>query len=92
MIVVAWSGFIVAVIAGILEGLLVIVIGFALIWFVTSMVSTKAAVATDESTGSIAPDGTVEPPMDVQARVRQRLEQMSKEHDAPGDEPEPSEP
>jgi hypothetical protein len=93
LIIIAWSGFIVAVIAGILEGLLVVVIGFVIVWFVTSMLSTKTAVAPEGSGATIAADGSVETPADVQERVRQRLERIAKEQQAPpADGPAPSEP
>jgi plastocyanin domain-containing protein len=85
LIVVAWGGFLVAVVAGLVEGLLVVVIGFVVVWFVTSMLSSKAAVTPDGSEPSIAPDGTLESAVDVEARVRQRLEQMNKEQTPPAE-------
>jgi hypothetical protein len=89
LIVIAWGGFIVAVLAGVLEGLLVVVIGFVIIWFVTSMLSTKSVVAPEGSEPTIRPDGTLESPADVEARVRQRLEQMNREQQAPPDDGQP---
>jgi uncharacterized protein (DUF58 family) len=87
LIVIAWAGFLVAVVAGIVEGVLVVVIGFVVVWFVTSMLSSKAAVTIEPSEPSIAPDGTLESPVDVEARVRQRLEQMNKEQGGRSDGP-----
>jgi len=87
LIVIAWAGFLVAVVAGIVEGVLVVVIGFALVWFVTSMLSSKAAVTVEATGPAITPDGTLESPVDVEARVRQRLEQMNKEQGGRSDGP-----
>ena len=59
LIAIAWAGFLVAVVAGLVEGVLVVVIGFVVVWFVTSMLSSKAAVTVEPSEPSIAPDGTL---------------------------------
>jgi len=79
LIVIAWVGFLIAVLWGLLPGILFIVIGFALCWFAVATLSAKSAVVQQAPIPS--EDDPVEPD-DVEARVRKRLESM-KPADAP---------
>lgn len=72
LIVVAWAGFLVAVLAGLAAGIIVILIGFALCWFAASMLGAKSGTVPEEP----APDAAPLEPDDVQTRVRKRLESM----------------
>jgi len=84
LIVIAWVGFLIAVLWGLIPGILFIVIGFALCWFATSTLSAKSAIVSDAPAGAV-PDE----PDDVEARVRKRLESL-KSDDAPKDDAESS--
>jgi hypothetical protein len=83
LIAVAWIGFLVAVIGGLLEGLVILVVGFVGCWLVVATLAGKTS----------SPDRDQEPllreadedPRDVQSRVRKRLEAM--QDTEPPDEP-----
>ena len=80
LIAIAWIGFLIAVLTGLVAGLLFIAIGFALCWFAVSMLSAKSAIVHEAP----APAEPVEPD-DVEARVRKRLESM-KSDDVPNED------
>ena len=86
LIAIAWIGFFVAVIGGILAGLIIIVIGFIACWLV---VATFAGKKGDDERQSepLLRGGDVETDDDVQSRVRKRLEALSETEsaDAPRD-------
>ena len=88
MVATGWIGFLVAVLSGLVLGVIVILIGFVLCWFAASMLAVKPTIAAAERAGekadeNAAANGSVEPeePADIEARIKRRLESMKQ--DAP---------
>jgi len=85
LIAIAWIGFLVAVIAGLVVGLVIIVIGFVACWLVVATFAGKKGDEERESEPLLR--GEVESDDDVQSRVRKRLEALKETEaaDAPPD-------
>ena len=83
LIGVAWAGFLIAVLSGLVAGILFIVFGFALCWFAASMLGAKSGTAQEAP--AAAGGSSSEDPGDIEARIRKRLESM-KLKDAPKDD------
>lgn len=81
LVAVAWGGFLIAVLSGLVAGILFIAVGFALCWFAASMLGAKSAIVREPPVGA----GTPEEAADIEARIRKRLESMKSE-DAPNDD------
>ena len=75
LIAIAWIGFFVAVIDGLVAGLVIIVIGFIACWLVVATLAGRRTHDTSEVEPLLRP-ADVEPD-DVQARVRKRLEALN---------------
>ena len=80
LIAIAWIGFFVAVIGGLLAGLAIIVIGFIACWLVVATLAGRKTDDDREAEPLLRP-GDVEPD-DVQARVRKRLEALNETESA----------
>ena len=81
LIAIAWIGFLVAIIAGLVVGLVIIVIGFVACWLV---VATFAGKKGDDERQSepLLRGGDVETDDDVPSRVRKRLEALNETESA----------
>jgi len=86
LIAIAWIGFLVAVIAGLVVGLVIIAIGFIACWLVVATFAGKKGDDERESEPLLR-GGDVESDDDVQSRVRKRLEALKETEsaDAPPD-------
>ena len=76
LIAIAWIGFFVAVLRGLLAGLVIIVIGFIACWLVVATLAGRKTHDDREAEPLLRP-GDVESDDDVQARVRKRLEALN---------------
>ncbi len=82
MVATGWIGFLIAVLSGLVLGLIFILIGFVLCWFAASMLAVKPTLAAGENAEEhAAANGGVEPeePADIEARIKRRLEAMKQE-------------
>ena len=70
LIAIAWIGFFVAVIGGILAGLIIIVIGFIACWLVVATFAGKKKGDDERQSEPLLRGGDVETDDDVQSRVR----------------------
>ena len=87
MVACGWIGFLVAVVSGLVLGVIVILIGFALCWFAASMLAVKPTIAPGERAEHKATEAdTVEPeePADIESRIKRRLEAMNQENPEAG--------
>jgi hypothetical protein len=75
LIAIAWIGFFVAVISGLVAGLVIIVIGFIACWLVVATLAGRRTQDPSEVEPLLRP-ADVEPD-DVQTRVRKRLEALN---------------
>jgi hypothetical protein len=87
MVATGWIGFLVAVLSGLVLGLIFILIGFVLCWFAASMLAVKPTIAAGERASEkaeehAAANGGVEPaePADIEARIKRRLEAMKQDN------------
>ena len=81
MVASGWIGFLVAVVSGLVAGVIVILIGFALCWFAASMLAVKPTIAAAERAEDKAGEqDTPEEPADVESRIKRRLEAMNQEN------------
>ncbi len=82
LIAIGWIGFLIAVLGGLVLGVIVIVFGFALCWFAASMLATKPTITPGDGASGDSGDGGVEPdePADIESRIKRRLEAMKQEN------------
>jgi divalent metal cation (Fe/Co/Zn/Cd) transporter len=87
LIAIAWIGFLVAVIAGLVVGLVIIVIGFIACWLLVATFAGKKKGDDERQSEPLLRGGDVETDDDVQSRLRKRLEALSESEsaDAPRD-------
>ncbi len=80
LIVIAWAGFLLAVLAGVAAGLIFIAVGFILCWFAASALGAKSATVHEPPAPGSSP--VAEEPQDIESRIRKRLESMKSEDEA----------
>jgi hypothetical protein len=76
LIAIGWIGLLVAVIGGLVAGLVIIVVGFIACWLVVAALAGKKGEDERESEPLLR-GGDVETDDDVQTRVRKRLEALN---------------
>jgi hypothetical protein len=87
LIAIAWVGFLTAVLAGLVAGVAIILVGFVACWLVVASLSGRKKEADDREDEPLLREADVEPD-DVQSRVQRRLQSMAEgDRTAPPEEP-----
>ena len=90
LIAIAWIGFLTAVLAGLLAGLAIILIGFIACWLIVAVLSGGTKHTDDREDEPLLREADVEPD-DLQSRVQRRLQSIAEATPTPDDPVEPPE-